>query len=191
MVKFEKKKSVAKRLSKRTVLPLPFTYRLVCKNCCSLILYKYIFAYDPICLQNMAAQWAALPSLYFGRSHIKTSASWPSHLTDIFVMFFCSYRQNSGQYFTLFKCSFLLIYCSQFTTYTCIRSCVIYYFNLLATDFFFQILAHPVFKMWVIQKPNKVALWNKRRFEEKKWRLYSMFKIFSTEICWINIKWGI
>ena len=40
--------------------------------------------------------------------------------------------------------------------------------NLSATDFFFQILAHPVFKMWVIQKPNKVALWNKRHFEEKK-----------------------
>ena len=31
----------------------------------------------------------------------------------------------------------------------------------------FQILAHSVFKMWVIQKPNKVALWNKRHFEEK------------------------
>ena len=56
---------------------------------------------------------------------------------------------------------------------------------------FLQILAHPVFKMWVIQKPNKVALWNKRHFEEKKWRLYSMLKIFSTYICWINIKWGI
>ena len=41
-------------------------------------------------------------------------------------------------------------------------------FNLLATDFFPQILAHSVFKMWVIQKPNKVALWNKRHFEEKK-----------------------
>ena len=40
--------------------------------------------------------------------------------------------------------------------------------NLLATDFFFQILTHPVFKMWVVQKPNKVALWNKRHFEEKK-----------------------
>jgi hypothetical protein len=39
--------------------------------------------------------------------------------------------------------------------------------NLLATDFF-QILAHSVFKMWVIQKPKKVALWNKRHFEEKK-----------------------
>ena len=38
-------------------------------------------------------------------------------------------------------------------------------FNLLATDFLFQILAHLVFKMWVIQKPNKVALWNKRHFE--------------------------
>ena len=33
---------------------------------------------------------------------------------------------------------------------------------------FLQILAHPVFKMWVIQKPNKVALWSKRHFEEKK-----------------------
>ena len=40
--------------------------------------------------------------------------------------------------------------------------------NLLATDFFFQILAHPLFKMWVIQKPNKVALWNKPHFEEEK-----------------------
>ena len=41
------------------------------------------------------------------------------------------------------------------------------FLNLLATDFF-QILAHPVFKMWVIQKPNKVSLWNKRHFEEKR-----------------------
>ena len=29
---------------------------------------------------------------------------------------------------------------------------------------FFQILAHPVFKMWVIQKPNKVAVWKKTAF---------------------------
>ena len=40
--------------------------------------------------------------------------------------------------------------------------------NLLAADCFFQILAQPVFKMWVIQKPNKVALWNKRHLEEEK-----------------------
>ena len=33
---------------------------------------------------------------------------------------------------------------------------------------FFQILAHSVFKMWVMQKPNKVALWNKRHFEGEK-----------------------
>ena len=33
-----------------------------------------------------------------------------------------------------------------------------YEIDLLATDFFFQILAHPVFKMRVIQKPKKVAL---------------------------------
>ena len=85
-------------------------------------------------------------------------------------------RPIPWQYTRLLHCSFLPIH---------------YSLNLLATDFFFQILAHPVFKMWVIQKPNKVALWNNRRFEEKKWRLYSMFKIFSTDICWINIKWGI
>ena len=40
--------------------------------------------------------------------------------------------------------------------------------NLLATDFFSQILAHPVFKMWVTQKPNKVALWNKQHFEGER-----------------------
>jgi hypothetical protein len=43
----------------------------------------------------------------------------------------------------------------------------------------------PVFKMWIIQEPKKVALWNKRHFEEEK-RVCSMFKIFSTYICWIN-----
>ena len=53
--------------------------------------------------------------------------------------------------------------------------------NLLATDFFFQILAHPVFKMWVIQKPNKVALWNKRHFEGKKMEI--------TQHVW-NIQYG-
>ena len=39
--------------------------------------------------------------------------------------------------------------------------------NLLATDFFSN-FGTPVFKMWVIQKPNTVALWNKRNFEEEK-----------------------
>jgi hypothetical protein len=45
----------------------------------------------------------------------------------------------------------------------------------------------PVFKMWIIKETNKVALWNKRHFEEKKLILCSVFKIFSTDICWINI----
>ena len=40
--------------------------------------------------------------------------------------------------------------------------------NLLATDFLFQMLAHAVFKMWVRQKPNKVALWNNGHFEGEK-----------------------
>jgi len=30
------------------------------------------------------------------------------------------------------------------------------------------ILAHPVYKMWIIQEPNTLELWNKLHFEEKK-----------------------
>jgi len=42
--------------------------------------------------------------------------------------------------------------------------------------------------MWIIQEPNTLELWNKLHFEEKKRRVYTMFKIFSTNICWINIQ---
>ena len=30
------------------------------------------------------------------------------------------------------------------------------------------ILVHPVYKMWIIQEPNKLELWNKLHFEEEK-----------------------
>jgi len=34
-------------------------------------------------------------------------------------------------------------------------------------NYFFN-LAHPVYKMWIIQEPNMLELWNKLHFEEKK-----------------------
>jgi len=40
--------------------------------------------------------------------------------------------------------------------------------NLLAPELFFKILAHPVYKMWTIQEPNTLHLWNKLHFEEEK-----------------------
>jgi len=40
--------------------------------------------------------------------------------------------------------------------------------NLMAPELFFLILAHPVYKMWIIQEPNTLELWNKLHFEEKK-----------------------
>ena len=40
--------------------------------------------------------------------------------------------------------------------------------NLLALELFFLILAHPVYKMWIIQEPNTLELWNKLHFEEEK-----------------------
>ena len=41
-------------------------------------------------------------------------------------------------------------------------------FNPLAPELLFFNLAHPVCKMWIILEPNKLALWNKLHFEEKK-----------------------
>ena len=40
--------------------------------------------------------------------------------------------------------------------------------TLWCRNYFFLILAHPVYKMWIIQEPNKLALWNELHFEEKK-----------------------
>ena len=40
--------------------------------------------------------------------------------------------------------------------------------NPLAPELFFLIVAHSVYEMWTIQQPNKLALWNKLHFEEKK-----------------------
>ena len=41
--------------------------------------------------------------------------------------------------------------------------------NLLAPElFFFLVLAHPVYKMWIIQEPNTLDLWNKLHLEEEK-----------------------
>jgi len=45
-------------------------------------------------------------------------------------------------------------------------------FNLLAPGIIFLILAHPVYKIWIIQEPNTLELWNKLHFEEKKESLY-------------------
>jgi len=39
--------------------------------------------------------------------------------------------------------------------------------GLTNLKFYILVLAHPVGKMWKIQEPKKVELWNKRHFEEK------------------------
>ena len=49
-----------------------------------------------------------------------------------------------------------------------VRSGSTLYLNPLAPELFFLISAHPVYKMWTIQEPNNLVLWNKLHFEEKK-----------------------
>ena len=41
-------------------------------------------------------------------------------------------------------------------------------FNLLDPELFFLVLAHPVYKMRIIQEPNTIELWNNLHFEEEK-----------------------
>jgi len=40
--------------------------------------------------------------------------------------------------------------------------------NPLVPELFFLILAHYVYKMWIIQEPNTLELWYKLHFEEEK-----------------------
>ena len=40
--------------------------------------------------------------------------------------------------------------------------------TLWRQNYFFLISAHRVYKIWIIQEPKKLALWNKLHFEEKK-----------------------
>ena len=40
--------------------------------------------------------------------------------------------------------------------------------NLLTPELFFKILAHPAYKMWIIQEPNMLELRNKLHFKEEK-----------------------
>ena len=40
--------------------------------------------------------------------------------------------------------------------------------NLLAPELLFLILAHPVYKQWIIREPNTLEFWNKLHFEGKK-----------------------
>jgi len=48
-------------------------------------------------------------------------------------------------------------------------------FTFLAPELFFLILANPLYKMWIIHKPNKLDLWNKLRFEEEKMEIIYHF----------------
>ena len=64
------------------------------------------------------------------------------------------------------------------------RSCSLSYFSILLLlpfcephisvlpfwrrNYYFLILAHPVYKVWIIQEPNMLELWNKLHFEQKK-----------------------
>jgi len=58
-----------------------------------------------------------------------------------------------------------LVYVSMAMIFTLICTEDVGSINLFAPELFFLILAHPVYKMWIIQEPNALELWNKLHFE--------------------------
>ena len=89
-----------------------------------------------------------------------------------------NWNQSLWKWCVAYKQHFLKLYvdcCWNILKCNAVKSCNIYAVQqdtwsvlTFRRRTFFQILAHPLFKMWVIQKPNKVALWNKWHFEEEK-----------------------
>jgi len=60
-------------------------------------------------------------------------------------------------------------------------------FNLLVPELFFLILAHSVYKMWIIQEPNQLELWNKLHFEEEK--THSIYHIWNFQYLYLLNKY--
>ena len=82
---------------------------------------------------------------------------------------------------------YIYIYSVQYCT-KCVFYSTVGSLTFWRRNYFFFILAHPVYKMWIIHEPITLELWNKLNFEveRKTRRLYTMFKTFITYICWIN-----
>jgi len=58
-------------------------------------------------------------------------------------------------------------------------------------NYFFLILAHPVYKMWINQEPNTLELWKKLHFEEEKTdSIYSVLNIQYLYLMNKYIKWN-
>ena len=119
-------------------------------------IYIYIYIISPL-LFNL--DLAPVLSSYFSICHsfcIKIYLNLSNRVICLLQLFFV--------------CHFFIYYpVPILTTFVSCYVSVIYepYFNLLGPEFFF-ILAHPVYKMWITQEPNKLELWNKLHFEEKK-----------------------
>jgi len=54
--------------------------------------------------------------------------------------------------------------------------------GLTNLKFYIWILGHPVCKTWIIHKPKKVALWNKRHFEELLKKIYIKCNIWRVAV---------
>jgi len=107
---------------------------------------------------------------------VKTEAQLFSHArVNLEKPLCCVVTSPNNQYFSFYS-GYLRLSVVRATTIETLS-----YLTLWRRNFLLN-FSTPVFKMWIIQEPNKVALWNKRHFEEKRRRLCNIFKIFSMYI---------
>jgi hypothetical protein len=84
---------------------------------------------------------------------------WRTYIINVYHMFLFVINENNAYCYENFHATLmhrLMIESSTLNTLT------------LGAGNFFLNFSTPVFKMWIIQEPYKVALWNKRHFEERK-----------------------
>ena len=153
-----------------------YTDILSCRPTSSLHVYWIVFLifYQPYgCYMSHPSNhpWIGHPNMRCWR--VKFMQFFPSPVTFFFVCREGYLHLNNFMLLTLWGLKWVpTLLCKRLETYVATHyfACLTIHFCLTFWRwiFFFKILAHPVFKMWVIQKPNKVALWNKRHFEERK-----------------------
>ena len=111
--------------------------------------------HGPINIRWLLAVFNGILTISFILWTLPITDTWTSsqyrYVLSVFVTTISSYRTGNC------NDAFLKMICS-----------VVGLINLLVPELFFLILAHPVYKMWIIQEPNTLELWNELHFEEKK-----------------------
>ena len=112
-------------------------------------------------------RWRRLPQVVRGRRRAERSCLVSAYTEKFFLSViycclndFCLFVTKTMRYVNVLR--IINVERKVFTAFSASR--LIFW----RRNYFFLISAHPVYKMWIIQEPNTLELWNKLHFEERK-----------------------